>query len=280
MACVRDDGGGSKPTSFVKSCAFRRAPRLSYAEGVSTKSRSSEAHGKPTLTAVRGIDLLHARYAVGEALLSSATVDAKQVEGWTRATSETLQRVFGEDTAAAEFSNVEGSDVTSDESDESATRFRLQKRMAMLEGLILRAEELYAEPLAARATAKRVYLAPGRNETMCQAVIDFLESIERSPIVQGRAGEPESAIEALERHQDVGFAIVMLTNEAGSGAANDALLELGFLLGKLGRGRVCVVESEPMADRRYDESVVRVELDDRGEWQDSVVKALREAGIT
>jgi hypothetical protein len=232
------------------------------------------------LTAVRGIDLLRARYGVGEHLLSSANLDAKQVESWARATSETLQRVFGEDTAAAAFSNVEGPEAGSEASDERGTRFRLEARMAMLEGLILRAEDLYAEPLAARAAAKRVFLVPGRDETMSRAVIDFLESIECIPIVRGRAGEPDSAIEAIERHQDVGFAIVMLTGDAGSGVANDALLELGFLLGKLGRGRVCVVQSEPLADRRYDESVLRVELDDRGEWQDRVVKALREAGIT
>jgi hypothetical protein len=107
-------------------------------------------------------------------------------------------------------------------------------------------------------------------------VIDFLESIDVSPIVCGRAGVPENAIEALDRHRDVGFAIVVLTADAAPGAASDGLLELGFLLGKLGRERVCVVERSP---QRYDASVSCVELDDRGEWQDRMVKALRDAGI-
>jgi predicted nucleotide-binding protein len=145
----------------------------------------------------------------------------------------------------------------------------------------VRGEELYAEPLAAsRAAPKRVFVAPRGDQTGSQAVIEFLESIECSPIVGGRSGAPAGAIEALDKHQDVGFAIVMLTGDAGPDVANDDLLELGFLLGKLGRNRVCVVRSEPLAAPGYEESVLRVELDDRGEWQDSLVKALRDAGIT
>jgi hypothetical protein len=232
---------------------------------------------KATLTAVRGIDLLRARYAVGEHLRDSAQVDAKQVEGWVRATSETLQRVFGEDSAAQQFSSMEGLGVD-DAGDEQRTRFQLESRLAMLEGLVLRAEELYAEPLATATT--RVLLAPCRDETTSQAVIEFLESIECTPIVAGRSGEPESAIETLDRHRDVGFAIVILTGDAARGVASDGLLELGFLLGKLGRARVCVVQSEPLAAERQGDAILRLELDDRGEWQDRIVKALGDAGIT
>jgi hypothetical protein len=227
---------------------------------------------------MRGIDLLRVRYAVGEHLRDSAQVDAKQVEGWVRATSETLQRVFGEDSAAQEFSCMEGPGADDDAADEQRTRFQLESRLAMLEGLILRAEELYAEPLA--TAPRRVLLSPCRDETTSQAVIEFLESIACTPIVAGRSGEPESAIEALDRHRDVGFAIVILTGDAARGVASDGLLELGFLLGKLGRARVCVVQSEPLAAERHGESILRLELDDRGEWQDRIVKALRDAAIT
>jgi predicted nucleotide-binding protein len=258
-----------------------KTQQLRYAGIVASKSRHPEVQAKATLPAVRGIDLLHARYAVGEHLRASAQVDAKQVESWVRATSETLQRVFGEDTAAQAFTSMEAPEVGDDAADADRTRFLLEARLAMLEGLILRAEELYAEPLATiRAAPRRVFLAPGSDQTMAQAVVEFLESIECSPIVSGRAGEPDSAIEALDRHPDVGFAIVLLTGDAGTGAPNDGLLELGFLLGKLGRGRVCVVQSDALAAPRYDESVLRVELDDHGEWQDRLVKALRDGGIT
>lgn len=220
---------------------------------------------------MRGIDLLRVRYAVGEHLRDSAEVDTKQVTDWVRATSETLQRVFGEDSAAQQFSSMEGLGAD-DAADEQRTRFQLESRLAMLEGLIVRAEELYAEPLA--TAARRVLVAPCPDETTSQTVIEFLESIECMPIVAGRAGEPESAIEALDRHRDVGFAIVILTG------ASDGLLELGFLLGKLGRARVCVVQSEPLAAERQGEAILRLELDDRGEWQDRIVKALSDAGIT
>jgi hypothetical protein len=43
---------------------------------------------------------------------------------------------------------------------------------------------------------------------------------------------------------------------------------------------VCVVQSDPLAAERHSDPVVRLELDDRGEWQDRIVKALRDAGIT
>jgi hypothetical protein len=256
---------------------------LRYDGAVARKSRSPEGPVATTLPAVRGIDLLRARYAVGKHLLDNAQVDPKQVESWVRATAETLQRVFGEDSAAREFSmEVRGADDgAADAADAQRLHVRLEARLAMLEGLILRAEELYAEPLATiRSAPRRVFLSPGRDETASRTVIDFLESIECTPLVAGRSGEPESVIEALDRHQDVGFAIVILTGEATRGAASDGLLELGFLLGKLGRARVCVVQIDPLAAERHSDPVVRLELDDRGEWQDRIVKALRDAGIT
>ena len=254
---------------------------MGYDDDVATKSRSPDVPVKTTLPAVRGIDLLRARYGVGEHLRDNAHVDAKQVESWVRATSETLQRVFGEDSAAREFSSMEGRGADDDAANEQHTRFQLEARLAMLEGLILRAEELYAEPLATiRAAPRRVFLSACRDETTSQAVIDFLESIECAPLVAGRSGEPENVIEALDRRQDVGFAIVILTGDAAGGGASDGLLELGFLLGKLGRARVCVVQSEPLAAGRPDEPVLRLELDERGEWQDRIVKVLRDAGIT
>jgi hypothetical protein len=245
---------------------------------VTDKPGNPQVTPKTTLTAVRGIDLLRARYAVGEHLRASAQLDAKQVESWVRATSETLQRVFGEDSAAREFSSLERPGADDPAADEQSTRFLLEARLAMLEGLVVRAEELYAEPLA--TASRRVFLSPSRDETATRAVIEFLESIECPPIVAGQSGEPESVIEALDRHKDVGFAIVVLTDDAARGASSDGLLELGFLLGKLGRARVCVVQREPPAAERREESVLRLELDDRGEWQDRIVKALRDAGIT
>lgn len=267
-----------RAAAIARRCRLQRAAHLQYDGGVTKKPGSPEVSAKTTLPALRGIDLLRARFAVGEHLRASAEVDAKQVAGWVRATSETLQRVFGEDSAAREFSSMEGLGADDDAADEQRTRFQLEARLAMLEGLILRAQDLYAEPLA--TAARRVLLAPCSDETTSQAVIDFLESIECAPIVAGRSGEPESAIEALDRHQDVGFAIVILTGDAARGVASDGLLELGFLLGKLGRARVCVVQSEPPPAERQAEAILRLELDDRGDWQDRIVKALGDAGIT
>lgn len=227
---------------------------------------------------MRGIDLLRARFAVGQHLRAGARLDAKQVESWVRATSETLQRVFGEDSAAAAFSSTEESEANQTR-DEDRMRLRLDARLTMLEGLILRAEDLYAEPLATQAASKRILLVPSSDETTTRVVVDFLESIQCSPIVCGRPGEPVSAVEALDRHKDVGFAIVVHAGNPAQGGANRGLLELGFLLGKLGRDRVCVVQSEPLG-AGHDQLVRCVELDERGEWHESVVKALRGTGMT
>lgn len=236
---------------------------LGYAGRVTDKPKGAHVAPQTTLPAVRGIDLLRARYSVGKHLRDAPRVDAKQLESWVRATSETLQRVFGEDSAAREFSAMEGP--------------RLDARLVVLEGLIQRAEELYAEPLATAAT--RVVVCPGRDEAASRAVIDFLESIECKHVVAGRPGEPESVMRAFEEHQDLGFAIVILTGDAARGVGGDGLLELGFLLGKLGRARVCVVQTEPAPSERRDDAVLRLELDERGEWQDRIAKALRDGGI-
>src|SRR5258706_1627408 len=94
---------------------------------------------------------------------------------------------------------------------------------------------MYNEPLA---TAK-------------QSVARFLEKLDLKPIIlHEQPNKGRTIIEKFEAHADVGFAVVLLTPDDVGEAADRAdklkhrarqnvVLELGYFIGKLGRGRAC-----------------------------------------
>ncbi len=94
-------------------------------------------------------------------------------------------------------------------------------------------------------------------------------------------------IEKLEHNADVAFVVVLLTPD-DLGRARDGLerprarqnviLELGYFIGKLGRGRVCALVRDGVEKPSDYDGVVWVPLDSGG-WKLALMQEMNEAGV-
>ena len=99
----------------------------------------------------------------------------------------------------------------------------------------------------------------------------------------------QTIIEKFDSSSDVGFAVALLTPddagalsgqaELGPRARQNVIFELGFFIGKLGRGRVCALtKGEPEIPSDY-AGVEYIPLDDHGAWRMRLFRELRAAGF-
>ena len=80
-------------------------------------------------------------------------------------------------------------------------------------------------------------------------------------------------IDRLDALRDVDYAIVLLS------ADDAALLEIGFLLGAVGRARMCfVIAGNPVLAPHW-EGVARHAIDDAGLWRLLLAREMRQSGL-
>ena len=137
------------------------------------------------------------------------------------------------------------------------------------------------------APSRRVFIVHGHDEAAKQSMARFLEQLKLEPIIlheQPNLGR--TIIEKIEDHSDVGFAIVLLTpdDEAVTPNGNErrarqnVILELGYFIGHLGRGRVAALKKGDIELPSDIIGVVYTDFDDRGAWRYDLAKELRGAG--
>lgn len=112
----------------------------------------------------------------------------------------------------------------------------------------------------------RVFVVHGRQRNSADVVARFLARLELEPIIlDEQANEGRTILEKLEANtEDVGFAVVLLqADDLGRGPDDDdwpespnrarqnVILELGFFVGKIGRGRVAALV-EPTVEQPSD----------------------------
>jgi predicted nucleotide-binding protein len=134
----------------------------------------------------------------------------------------------------------------------------VRRQAARLESIIDRLE-LIDEVLADRADASasedrsKVFVVHGHDEAALQAMARFLEKIGLEAIVlREQPDQGRTIIEKFEAcAREVGFVVVLLTpddlggavsaSEQASRARQNVIFELGYFVGSLGRGRVCLL---------------------------------------
>lgn len=138
-------------------------------------------------------------------------------------------------------------------------------------------------------TGPEVFIVHGHNTDVLNSVARTVERLGLKPIIlheQPNAGK--TLIEKFEEHSNVGFSIILLTDddegkaktqiELNKRARQNVILELGYFIGKLGRPRVLPLYSAGVELPSDIYGLVYVPIDGSGNWKFAIVKELKAAG--
>jgi predicted nucleotide-binding protein len=168
----------------------------------------------------------------------------------------------------------------------------LQQSIRTLEAEIADQEQLAppsTEQQALKIHARKVFVVHGHDEAALQTVARFLEKLKLDAIILRE--QPDQGRTIIEKFEDcaadVGFAVVLLTPDDLAGTAGEAsqasrarqnvIFELGYFVGRLGRGRACLLckgEVEIPSDLY---GVIYTDLDVAEGWKLKLVKELKAA---
>jgi predicted nucleotide-binding protein len=251
-----------------------------------------------------------ARIAKGEELKSRPIRDRQELNeaeaeylNWTEYNGEMLRRIYTSPQLADEYDRSPaiafiGSVQRFDEEirDLHESIDRKCRRLASIE------ERIELVPLApnvgddrppAKAIAgvanDKVFVVHGHDEAVREAVARFIHKLGLVPVIlHEQVNQGLTIVEKLERHGDVGYAIILLTPDDVGGtnpeslqprARQNVVLELGYFVGRLGRNHVCAIHRGTVELPSDYVGVVYVPFDSAGGWSIQLAKELRAAGF-
>lgn len=131
----------------------------------------------------------------------------------------------------------------------------------------------------------------GHDEAAREAVARVLSQLDLKPIILNeKADAGLTIIEKFEKHANVAFAVVLLTpddigcakkepDQQKPRARQNVILEFGYFLGKLGRGKVCALYKEGVELPSDLYGILHVSMDANSAWKFRLAKELTQAGI-
>ncbi len=140
-----------------------------------------------------------------------------------------------------------------------------------------------------KANNKKVFIVHGHNNEIKLDVARTLEKLGLTPIIlHEQPNSGNTIIEKFEENSDVGYAVVLLTDDdMGKGknqenlnlrSRQNVILELGFFIGSLSRKRVCPLYTSGVELPSDMSGVVYTEIDKAGNWKIKLAKELKSAG--
>lgn len=176
-------------------------------------------------------------------------------------------------------------------------RKRISNKISCLEKLVekidLLKSELSEQPAIVEKTFNsednNVFIVHGHNIAIQQSVARVIEKLGLTPIIlHEQPNSGKTIIEKFEKHSNVGFAIILMTDDdegksksemdLKNRARQNVILELGYFIGKLGRERVLPLYSESVELPSDIYGLLYVPIDKADNWKFSVVRELKEAG--
>ena len=132
-----------------------------------------------------------------------------------------------------------------------------------------------ASPVAQGGAGRRIAILGQGAGAASEAVSGFVTQLglEAIPLRDPSDTAGGAYIDRLDALRGVDYAIVLLSE------GESALLEIGFLLGAIGRARMCfVVAGNPVLAPQW-EGVARHAIDDDGLWRLLLARQMRQAGL-
>jgi predicted nucleotide-binding protein len=137
--------------------------------------------------------------------------------------------------------------------------------------------------------SQNVFIVHGHNNEIKIEVARTIEKLGLIPIIlHEQANEGKTIIEKFEKNANVGFAIVLLTDDDLGKSKNDdnlnkrarqnVIMELGYFIGKLGRNKVCPLYIKGVELPSDISGVLYIEIDSGETWKMKLVKELKACG--
>jgi predicted nucleotide-binding protein len=139
---------------------------------------------------------------------------------------------------------------------------------------------------------RAVFVVHGHDNEGKLEVIRLLERLNLKPIVlHEQPSRGKTIVEKIEYYSDVAFAVVILSpDDVGALATNsgklnprarqNVILELGYMVARLGRDRVCALVKGGVEIPSDFDGVVYVAMDPNVAWQLELGRELKAAGIS
>lgn len=175
---------------------------------------------------------------------------------------------------------------------ESGSRKLKNLIRTMQEELVLFGGTAITRETPSAPNAKDIFIVHGHDEAMKANVARTLEKLGLAPVIlHEKPNQGRTIIEKFSDYSEVGFAIVLLSpddlgrlrsappDELRPRARQNVIFELGFFIGRLGRGRVLAlyVTTEDFELPSDYSGVLFVPFDSSGRWQFDLVRELKAA---
>ncbi|MEW6291289.1 MAG: nucleotide-binding protein [Thermodesulfobacteriota bacterium] len=229
----------------------------------------------------------------------------KQYDKWDDFNKELLKRLFSSEELCQQYSSLVGVPVLVFQQKhlrEEVEEFyeKIDTKNHRLESIIERLELIPVKNLqnsgfvsaqpSNTLNENQIFIVHGRDESAKLEVARFVEKIGFEPIIlHEQASGSRTIIEKIESYSNVGFGIVIYT-PCDIGAINtttppdlkgrarqNVVFEHGFLIGKLGRSRVCPLVKGQVETPNDIADIVYTSMD-TGSWQIDLAKELRAVG--
>ena len=229
--------------------------------------------------------------------IEELSTNSPEFQKWCRDAMVAISYAFGEDSRyVTEFKKINflpiafASNVKTDW--DGPYRRGVRFAEATLRSMVEEVEEYWDEdpttPAGKALIGTKVFLIQGRDEAARSDVARFLERLGLEVVIL--AEQPSGGrtiIEKVEAHDEVGYAVALLTpDDVGSALGDDAvqprarqnvIFELGYFIGRLGRERVCALtKGQPEIPSDYS-GVVYIPMADA--WTMELIKELKAAGL-
>lgn len=144
-------------------------------------------------------------------------------------------------------------------------------------------------PTIKEVKTNNIFIVHGHDAKTKIEVARTIERLGLVPIIlHEQANEGRTIIEKFETHSKVGFAIILMTSDdVGrvktsdvdlSRARQNVILEMGYFIGKLGRGNVFPLHEEGVELPGDLSGLLYTPIDNSGYWKLALVKELKAAG--